>query len=108
MTTSSGTVTSRGCDLYFEAVGAGTPILLVHPAGATASTWGAARDELAEIGRVITYDRRGYDRSGGDVVRSIAVHTDDAAAMLDHFGLPPAVAVGVSAGASIVIDLAVR
>jgi pimeloyl-ACP methyl ester carboxylesterase len=44
------------------------PILLVHPSGATASTWGSAVGELARIGRVITYDRRGYARSGGEPV----------------------------------------
>jgi pimeloyl-ACP methyl ester carboxylesterase len=47
-------------DLYYEEVGGGVPILLIHPSGATASTWGSAVDELARIGRVITYDRRGY------------------------------------------------
>ena len=66
-----------GCDLYYEEVGQGVPILLIHPAGATASTWGSATEELARIGRVITYDRRGYARSGGDPVRSVSTHTAD-------------------------------
>ena len=52
-------VRSDGCDLYYEEAGAGTPILLIHPAGATASTWGCATEEMSRIGRVITYDRRG-------------------------------------------------
>ena len=50
-------------DLYSEEAGQGVPILLIHPAGATASTWGPAIDQLARIGRVIAYDRRGYARS---------------------------------------------
>ena len=62
------TVTSNGCSLYYEDVGEGVPILLIHPSGATASTWGSAIDELARVGRVITYDRRGYARSGGKPV----------------------------------------
>ena len=62
-----------GSDLYHEEVGEGVPILLIHPSGATASTWGRAVDELARIGRVITYDRRGYARSGGEPVRSSRV-----------------------------------
>ena len=103
-----GFVTSDGCDLYYEEAGEGAPILLIHPAGATASTWGAATDELARIGRVITYDRRGYARSGGVPVRLVSTHTADAAAILDSLRTPPAVVVGTSAGATIAVDLAVR
>jgi 3-oxoadipate enol-lactonase len=104
-----GSVRSEGCELYYEEVGQAVPILLIHPAGATASTWGSATEELARIGRVISYDRRGYARSGGGhPVRSVATHTADAAALLEALGTPPAVVVGTSAGAAIAIDLAVR
>ena len=103
-----GSVRSDGCDLYYEEMGEGVPILLIHPAGATASTWGSATEELARIGRVITYDRRGYARSGGEPVRSISTHTADAAAILESLRAPPAVVVGTSAGAAIAVDLAVR
>jgi pimeloyl-ACP methyl ester carboxylesterase len=103
-----GSIRSDGCDLYYEEVGQGVPILLIHPAGATASTWGAATQELARIGRVLIYDRRGYARSGGDPVRSVATHTADAAALLEALGAPPAVVVGTSAGAAIAVELAVR
>jgi pimeloyl-ACP methyl ester carboxylesterase len=101
-------VGSDGCDLYYEEMGEGVPILLVPPAGATASTWGAAAEQLARIGRVITYDRRGYARSGGGPVHSMSTHTTDAAALLEHLRSTPAVLVGTSAGAAIVVDLAVR
>jgi pimeloyl-ACP methyl ester carboxylesterase len=101
-------IRSDGCDLHYEEVGEGVPILLIHPAGATASTWGAATQGLARIGRVLTYDRRGYARSGGDPVRSVATHTADAAALLEALGAAAAVVVGTSAGAAIAIDLAVR
>jgi 3-oxoadipate enol-lactonase len=96
------------CDLYYEDVGEGAPILLIPPAGATASTWGSAREKLARIGRVIAYDRRGYARSGGGPVRSVAAHTADAATLIEHLRLPPAVVVGTSAGAAIAVDLAVH
>ena len=103
-----GSVTSNGCDLYYEAEGDGVPILLIPPAGATASTWGAVTDELARIGRVITYDRRGYARSGGEPAPAMSTHTADAAALLESLGTAPAVVVGTSAGAAIAVDLAVR
>ena len=99
----------HGCALYYEERGAGVPILLIHPAGSTASTWGAVPGELARLGhRVISYDRRGNARSLDEPVRSVATHTADAAALLEYLQTPPAVVVGTSAGATIAIDLAVR
>jgi pimeloyl-ACP methyl ester carboxylesterase len=57
---------------------------------------------------VIAYDRRGYRRSGGAIVRSAAEHTRDAAAVLGALEAGPAVVAGTSAGATIALDLAVR
>ena len=93
-------------DLYYEEKGSGAPVVLIHPAGATASTWGQFAEELAAASRVIAYDRRGYRRSGGAPVRSIAQHTADAAALIERLEAAPAVIVGTSVGATIAIDLA--
>jgi len=103
-----GSVRARGNSLYYEEKGEGPPILLIPPAGATASTWGAVIGDLAGAGRVIAYDRRGYRRSGGGVVRSAAEHALDAAAVLEALQAGPAVAVGTSAGATIALEVAVR
>jgi pimeloyl-ACP methyl ester carboxylesterase len=103
-----GSVRSDGCDLYYQEAGKGVPILLIPPAGTTASTWGPVTEELARIGRVITYDRRGYARTGGEPVRLVSTHTADAAALLQYLRATPATVVGTSAGATIAVDLAVR
>jgi len=103
-----GSVRPDGCDLYYEEAGEGVPILLIPPSGTTASTWGPVTEELARIGRVITYDRRGYARTGGEPVRLVSRHTADAAAILEYLQATPAVVVGTSAGATIAVDLAVR
>jgi len=103
-----GFIKARGSALYYEEKGDGPPILLIPPAGSTASTWGALAGDLARSGRVIAYDRRGYSRSGREVVRLAAEHALDAAAVLDALEARPAVAVGTSAGATIALDLAVR
>jgi len=103
-----GFVKARGSSFYYEEQGDGPPILLIPPAGSTASTWGALIGDLAGAGRVIAYDRRGYTRSGGEVVRSAAEHTRDAAAVLEALNARPAVVAGTSAGATIALDLAVR
>jgi pimeloyl-ACP methyl ester carboxylesterase len=103
-----GIAKAQGGDLYYEDKGDGVPILLIHPAGATASTWGPVAGELAHLGRVVAYDRRGYSRSPAEPVRSIPRHTADAAALLDALHARPAVVVGTSVGATIAIDLALR
>ena len=104
----AGSVGLDSCDLYYEVMGEGVPILLIPPSGATASTWGAVTEGLARVGCVIAYDRRGYARSGGEPVRRMSTHTADAAALLEHLRAAPAVVVGTSAGAAIAVDLAVR
>ena len=103
-----GFVKARGSSFYYEEQGKGQPILLIAPSGSTASTWGTLPGDLAGDGRVIAYDRRGYTRSGGEVVRSAAEHTRDAAAILDALEAGPAVLAGTSAGATIALDLTVR
>jgi pimeloyl-ACP methyl ester carboxylesterase len=103
-----GFVRSDGCDLHYEESGRGVPILLIHPAGATASTWGAATEELTRVGRVIAYDRRGYVGSPAAPAGSVSRHTADASAILEALATSPAVVVGTSAGAAIAVDLAVR
>jgi pimeloyl-ACP methyl ester carboxylesterase len=101
--------TPDGFGLHYEVAGEGVPILLIPPAGATASTWGSGViEELTSVGRVIAYDRRGYARSGGEPVRMLSTHTADAAALLELVGGERAVVVGTSAGAAIAVDLAVR
>lgn len=103
-----GLATVEGSQLFYEQRGDGQSILLIHPAGGTASTWGRAADDLARVGRVLAYDRRGYARSGGEPVRSIPRHTADAVAILEALHAAPAVVVGQSVGATIAIDLAMR
>jgi pimeloyl-ACP methyl ester carboxylesterase len=99
---------TAGGDLYYEEKGDGVPIVLIHAAGATSSTWGGLLGELAKAGRVIAYDRRGCGRSKGQPVRSIPAHTADAAALLDILDAGPAVVAGISVAATIAIDLAAR
>ena len=93
-------------ELYYEERGVGIPILLIHPSGATASTWGPVVDVLAQHGRVIVYDRRGYARTGGEPVASIADHAADAVALLEKLCDQAAVVGGVSVGATIAVDVA--
>jgi|Tabmets5t2r1_1033131.scaffolds.fasta_scaffold01315_3 esterase len=101
----------NGVRLYYEEHGQGSPILCVHGTGSSALMWAAAIPELARLGRVIVYDRRGCTRSQRPVPydkTSVAEHADDAAALLDALGAAPAAVIGRSYGGEIAIDLALR
>jgi len=105
------TRTVNGVRLYYEEHGSGVPILCIHGAGSSALLWSDAVHDLARLGRVIAYDRRGCARSERPrryERTSIAEHADDAAALLDAVAAAPAVVIGRSYGATVATDLALR
>lgn len=97
--------------LYYEEQGTGAPILLIPGTGSDADAWGSAPDELARLGRVIVYDRRGCTRSERPAPyrrTTPAEQADDAAALLDGLGALPAIIIGRSYGGEVALQLAVR
>jgi esterase len=101
----------NGVRLYHEERGSGAPILCIHGGGSSALMWADAVDELARLGRVIAYDRRGCARSERPEPyehTSVAEQADDAAALLDALAAAPAVVIGRSYGGAVAIDLALR
>ena len=54
-----------GTDIYYRDWGTGTPVVLIHGWPLSSDMWDKHANYLAENGlRVITYDRRGFGRSG--------------------------------------------
>jgi esterase len=106
-----GTLMVNGVRLYHEEHGSGAPILCIHGTGSSALVWSDAVRELARLGRVIAYDRRGCTRSERPEPyerTSVAEHADDAAALLDAVAGAPAVVIGRSYGGTVATDLALR
>ena len=100
-----------GTVLAVDRRGRGRPLLLIHGGGEDATMLAEQAASLATAGfEVISYDRRGTGRSGRqDWPGSGAEqHADDAAALVEALGVGPAIAVGVSSGAVIALDLAAR
>lgn len=98
-------------DLHVEVRGAGMPILGIHGTPSAAVMWEHAAVRLAEHGRCITFDRRGFLRSGrpGEFGRlDLDDHVDDAAGLLDVLEATPAVVIGRSTGGLIALELARR
>jgi esterase len=101
----------NGVRLYYEERGSGTPILGLHGAGSSAVFWEEAADRLAEVGRMIIYDRRGSNRSERPEpyeITSVREHADDALELLRVLDAEPAVLIGRSYGATIALDIALR
>jgi esterase len=97
--------------LYYEERGEGAPILCIHGTSSSAMIWGRAVDELARLGRVIVYDRRGCARSQRPesyLTTSVSEHADDAAALLAALSATPAIVIGRSYGGEVATDLALR
>jgi esterase len=101
----------NGIRLYYEERGEGAPIACIHGGGSSAVLWGEAVEELARLGRVIAYDRRGCTRSERPKPYErtrVAEQSDDAAALLGALGATPAVVIGRSYGGAVAVDLALR
>jgi pimeloyl-ACP methyl ester carboxylesterase len=101
----------NGVRLYYEEHGDGPPIACIHGTGSSALLWSDAVAQLARLGRVIAYDRRGHTRSERPEpydTTSVAEHADDAAALLRALGAVPAVVIGRSYGGAVACDLALR
>jgi pimeloyl-ACP methyl ester carboxylesterase len=101
----------NGVRLYYEERGSGTAILGIHGAGSSAVFWEDAAGRLAELGRVIVYDRRGSWRSERPrpyETTSVRQHADDALVLLRELAAEPAVLIGRSYGGTIALDLALR
>ena len=103
------TVEVNDTTLYYERAGDGPAILFVHGMCGDAEVWAEQARRLADRYTCVRYDRRGHSRSAwGDAAISDALHADDAAALIESFGLSPCLLVGSSGGAAIAVDVALR
>ena len=103
------TLTVNGVELYYEEVGRGAPLLLLHRYGACGSIWEPHRDRLAQHRRLIIPDLRGHGRSGdgGAPFR----HRDaalDLFALLDALGVDRFEAMGISSGGMTLLHMATQ
>ena len=97
-------------NLYYELTGnAEDRLVLVHGSWVDHGTWDLVVPALAESFRVLTYDRRGHSRSEpstgeGTFDQDIA----DLETLMEHLDFAPALIVGNSFGALVVLGLATR
>jgi pimeloyl-ACP methyl ester carboxylesterase len=88
--------------------GRGPALVAIHGLTANHTCWASVAAALAPDYRVIAYDLRGRGESDKPASGySLAVHGEDLAGFLDHFGLRRAVLIGHSLGAAIALRFAV-
>jgi pimeloyl-ACP methyl ester carboxylesterase len=97
----------NGVELEYEVVGSGEPVLLISPVLADGFVPLIAERALADRYQLIRYHKRGWLGSTHTPPPvSIADHAADAAALLDHLGLPRVHVAGHSSGAAVAAQLA--
>jgi pimeloyl-ACP methyl ester carboxylesterase len=97
----------NGAELEYEVIGSGEPVLLISPVLADGFLPLLAEPALADRYQLIPYHKRGWVGSTHTAPPvSIADHAADAAALLDHLGLPRAHVAGHSSGAAVAAQLA--
>jgi pimeloyl-ACP methyl ester carboxylesterase len=102
------TATINGTRLFYEVSGDGEiPLVCVHGAWGSHHDWDIVVPGLARSFKVVTYDRRGHSDSERST-EQVSMHENvaDATALIEHLGLAPAWAIGISFGATITLWLA--
>lgn len=100
-------VLNEGAEIYWEAHGRGTPVLLIMGLSFTLEMWSRLLPSFARGYRVVLFDNRGMGRSS--VPRGpyrIQKMARDAVAVMHAAGLGPAHVIGASMGGMIAQELA--
>ena len=96
----------NGVDLFYECVGAGPPLLLIHGLGSSGDDWAFQRDDFSRLRTVVMADLRGSGRSAKPPgPYSIAQFADDLWALLDHLGIDSTDILGFSMGGAVAIEM---
>ena len=102
---------ANGASLYYEATGAGFPLMFVHEFGGDYRSWEPQVRYFSRRYLCVTYNARGYPPS--DVPKeqsaySQAIATDDLVSVLRHLRIPSAHIVGLSMGGFATLYLGLR
>lgn len=102
-------VQANGLELYYEEVGAGPPLLLLHGGTLTASSWRAHGEAFAQHYRVLMPDSRSHGRTKNPTGElSYRLLADDMAAFVQALGLHQPLICGFSDGGQITLELGIR
>jgi pimeloyl-ACP methyl ester carboxylesterase len=90
--------------LYYEIVGRGYPLVLVHGFSVDNRVWDDQFEAFAKRFKVIRYDVRGFGKSALPTIGKEYSHIKDLKALLNQLGIDHTYLIGLSMGGSIAID----
>jgi 3-oxoadipate enol-lactonase len=98
-------ISSDDAEIFYEVLGSGPPIVLLHPFPANHDLWKPAAQALVTRYRIILPDLRGHGDSGvGEGPATMEKHAADLARVLDHEGIGRATFAGVSIGGYVLFE----
>jgi len=98
-------ITSDDAEIFYEVMGDGPPLVLLHAFPANHELWQPAAQALATRYRVILPDLRGHGESGaGEGPATMAKHAMDVARILDREDVGRAPFAGVSIGGYVLFE----
>jgi pimeloyl-ACP methyl ester carboxylesterase len=100
----SGLVDVNGGTLYYEVLGKGAPVILIHGGFGDRRMWDDQFVPLAQAFKVIRYDHRGFGKS--PAAPNAYSPVDDLVKLMDHLDLKRANLVGNSMGGTLALDFA--
>jgi pimeloyl-ACP methyl ester carboxylesterase len=102
-------IETNGVDLYYETLGAGTPLMLIAGLASDSQSWSTISGELSKHFMLIIPDNRGVGRtSPQDTETSIQRIADDCVSLIRHLGLKSVSLLGHSMGGFVAMDIAIR
>ncbi|MGL4617778.1 MAG: alpha/beta fold hydrolase [Chroococcidiopsis sp.] len=105
----SGYASVNGLEMYYEIHGAGRSLVLLHGGLGTIEMFGHLLPSLAQTRRVIAIEQQGHGRTA-DIDRPLRSEqmADDTAALLQQLKIDDADVFGISMGAGVALQLAIR
>ena len=98
-------VRSSGADIYYEVLGKGPDLVLLHPFPSHHGVWRPVAEQLASRYRVLLPDLRGHGKSGvGVETVTMEQHVEDMIRVLQDAGVTRAVFAGESIGGYILFE----
>ncbi len=102
----SGFAKVNGTRLFYESMGEGPAVVLVHGGLVDSRMWDAQMGPLSKRFRVVRYDLRGYGRSAAPADEYYPL--EDLRALLDYLKIDKATLVGLSLGGIVAADFALE
>jgi len=98
-------VRSGDAEIFYEVLGSGPDVVLLHPFPANHQVWSPVAEQLASRYRLILPDLRGHGESGiGEGPATMEKHASDLARLCDELGVRKAVFAGESIGGYILFE----